>query len=459
MADTVASSAMSQRGWVVPSLAVIVLVVLGLGYYSVAQINQLNEKIAALSQPKPGVDDLPQKFDDLQKRLSSVETPLATLDTRISSLEHAPAVQTADLSGVTGDLNTLRTDFESLKSQTGDVTPDKLTALKAQIDQVAASIPVVPDVSQLQAQVAALDGEVRALQTPPTAVSSVVPSSGDLAALQTDVAGLKSKVDAIDLAPLTTGLGDVKAQVDQLSAKVADVPARSDLTALQTRLEEVATQASSTQLPTVDIAPLQAAIDDLKTRASAAEASGKADAGTLTSLRTELDGLTSRVGVIETTLPSGAVATLQTGLGDLQKQIGSLASRADLEALQRQVNGLQGTPIVGHPTRLEQIFFDRGSYTLSPSESEKLAKVAAVLRGKSQDVSVIGFADTQGPAEFNRSLSQKRASAVRKALLGYGIGGSLITSINGLGEDGPPIDTNDNVIQPGNRTVVIYSNE
>jgi outer membrane protein OmpA-like peptidoglycan-associated protein len=71
----------------------------------------------------------------------------------------------------------------------------------------------------------------------------------------------------------------------------------------------------------------------------------------------------------------------------------------------------------------------------------------------------MGFSDTQGPAEFNRALSLKRASAVRKALLGDGIGTSLVTSISGLGEDGPPVDTHDNAPEQANRTVLIYANE
>ena len=474
MADSVASSASSQRGWVVPSLAVIAVVVVGLAYslyQSYQGTSALEKRIATLeagsssstalgtdvSTLKTQVADLSTlktQVGDLAAQIGEAPKKLGDLETRVSSLEQGTTS--------TGpDVNALQAELATLKTQIGDVTPDKLTALKAQIDQVAASIPVMPDVSQLQTQVAALDGEVRTLQTQATTVSSVAapPSAGgDLAAVQADVDALRAKVAAIDLGPLTTGLGDVKAQVDQLNVKVADVPARSDLTALRTRLEEVASQASSVQQPT-EIAPLQADLDTLKTRVLAVVASGKADAETLTALRTELDGLTSRVGAIETAPPAIDVTALQTSLGDLKQQISSLASSSDLQALQQRVDSLPGIKGGGHPARLEQIFFDRGSYALSQTERDKLSRLAAILRDKSRDVSVIGFADTQGPAEFNRSLSQKRASAVRKVLLGYGIGDSLITSINALGEDGPPIETSDNVIQPGNRTVIVYANE
>ena len=479
MADTVASSAVSQRGWVVPSLAVIALVVLGLGY-SVYQSNQgvgaLEKRLAALeaasgSAATLGADvaTLKTQVSELSGKIGDAPAKLSELDARLASLEKAPSMAAPDISGVSSDVATLKSDLAALKTQIGDFAPQQLAVLKTQIDQVSASIPAPTDTSQLATTLAALDGEVQALQTqlaqltsaaPPAPSALAVPSE-QLATLQSDVEALKAKIAAVDIGPVTTQLGDLKTEVDRLDTQVAGLPARSDLAALQTRLDEIANRPAPAAPPVVDIAPLQADIGDLKTRVAAVETSGKADAGTVAALRTELDGLTGRVGAIESAGPSPAVVALQSSLGQLKQEITALAAGSDLKALQAAVADLQSQPKATalRPTLLTQIYFDRGSFKLADAELKKLSDLAAQLRDKPRDVAVMGFSDTQGPAEFNRALSLKRASAVRKALLGDGIGTSLVTSISGLGEDGPPVDTHDNAPEQANRTVLIYANE
>lgn len=486
---------MSQRGWVVPSLAVIALVVLGLGY-SLYQSNQgagvLEKRVATLEEASGGATTigaelatLKTQLADLSAKVGDAPTKLSDLDARLASLEKAPSVATPDISGVTGDVATLKSDLAALKTQIGGLAPDQLAALKTQIDQVAASIPAPTDTSQLSTTLAALDGQVQALQTqvaqlssatPPTtstttttppATPLVTPSApsaptDQLVALQSDVAALKAQMAAADLGSVTTALGDVKSQVDKLNTQVADLPARSDLAALQTRLDEIANKAPPPVPSVVDIAPLQADIGDLKSRVAAVETSGKADATTVAALKTELDGLAGRVGAVESAGPSPAVVSLQASLVDLKQEITALAAGSDLKALQAAVADLQNQPkpTLGlQPTLLTQVYFDRGSYKLSDADMAKLSELAGKLRDKPREVAVMGFSDRQGPAEFNRALSLKRASSVRKALLGFGIGTSLITSISGLGDDGPPIETPANAPEQGNRTVLIYSNE
>ena len=493
MADSVASTAVNPRGWVVPSLAVIALVVLGLGY-SLYQSNQgagaLEKRVATLEAASGSATTLSSdlatlktQVSDLSAKIGDAPTKLSDLDARLATLEKAPSVAAPDLSGVTGDVTTLKSDLAALKTQIGSLAPDQLAALKTQIDQVAASIPAPTDTSQLSTTLAALDGEVQALQTqvaqlsaaaptttlttPPPATPLTTPSApsaptDQLVALQSDVAALKAQIAAADLGSVTTALGDVKSQVDKLNTEVADLPARSDLAALQTRLDEIANKAPPAVPSVVDIAPLQADIGDLKSRVAAVETSGKADATTVAALKTELDGLAGRVGAVESARPSPAVVSLQASLVDLKQEITALAAGSDLKALQAAVADLQSQPKPSlglQPTLLTQVYFDRGSYKLSDADLAKLSDLAGKLRDKPREVAVMGFSDRQGPAEFNRALSLKRASSVRKALLGFGIGTSLITSISGLGDDGPPIETPANAPEQGNRTVLIYSNE
>jgi outer membrane protein OmpA-like peptidoglycan-associated protein/uncharacterized coiled-coil protein SlyX len=468
----------SQRGWIVPSLAVLALVLAGFGLYQSNQgAGALDKRVATLESGAGSAATvtsdlaaLKTQVADLSAKLADAPSKLSALDTRLASLEQATPATPTDLSGVTADISALKSDLAALKSQIGDVAPDKLAALKTQLDQLTASIPAPTDTSQLATTLAALDGQVQALQTQLAQVTTVAAPtapatdpSPQLTTLQSDVDGLKTKLAALDTAPASTELGDIKAQVDKLNTQVAELPARSDLTALQARLDELANRPAPSAPPAADLGPLQADIGDLKTRVAAIETSGKTDTDTVASLRSELDGLTSRVGSLESAGPNPAVAALQASLGDIKQEITALATGSDLKVLQAAVADLQSQPkpsLTGlQPKRLEQIYFDRGSYKLSDAELAKLSTLAGQLKDKPREVAIMGFSDTQGPAEFNRALSLKRASAVRKALLGYDIGTSLITSISGLGEDGPPVETKDNLPEQQNRTVVIYANE
>jgi len=69
-------------------------------------------------------------------------------------------------------------------------------------------------------------------------------------------------------------------------------------------------------------------------------------------------------------------------------------------------------------------------------------------------VSVVGHADTVGAAQANQALSERRASAVRDALVARGIAADLVIA-EGAGETRPPRPTLDNIADPINRSVTI----
>jgi outer membrane protein OmpA-like peptidoglycan-associated protein len=69
-------------------------------------------------------------------------------------------------------------------------------------------------------------------------------------------------------------------------------------------------------------------------------------------------------------------------------------------------------------------------------------------------IRVIGYADTAGPAELNRRLSQERAQAVADALAAQGVPRDAI-DVEWHGEDQLPVPTADGVAEPQNRRVRI----
>ncbi|MGF1476649.1 MAG: OmpA family protein [Geminicoccaceae bacterium] len=70
------------------------------------------------------------------------------------------------------------------------------------------------------------------------------------------------------------------------------------------------------------------------------------------------------------------------------------------------------------------------------------------------DVTVVGHADTSGPAEYNLDLSRRRAEAVAAALRAEGINATVIET-QAEGETNLAVQTEDGVREPANRRVVV----
>jgi len=73
-------------------------------------------------------------------------------------------------------------------------------------------------------------------------------------------------------------------------------------------------------------------------------------------------------------------------------------------------------------------------------------------------VSIEGFTDSRGSEEYNQSLSERRADAVKTALLGLGISADRIVA-QGFGEAFPVAENNTSAGQQLNRRVEIVISE
>jgi hypothetical protein len=91
---------------------------------------------------------------------------------------------------------------------------------------------------------------------------------------------------------------------------------------------------------------------------------------------------------------------------------------------------------------MSDVLFDFGKATLRPAAREKLAKVSGILLAyPSLKVRVEGNTDNVGSDEFNQTLSEKRAEAVRDYLVSQNVSPDSLTSI-GYGKT-RPIASND----------------
>src|SRR5262249_52853156 len=71
---------------------------------------------------------------------------------------------------------------------------------------------------------------------------------------------------------------------------------------------------------------------------------------------------------------------------------------------------------------MSDVLFDTGKYDLKPGAREKLAKISGiVLAHPGLKLEVEGHTDSTGSEEFNQTLSEHRANAVREFLIQQGV--------------------------------------
>jgi outer membrane protein OmpA-like peptidoglycan-associated protein len=113
------------------------------------------------------------------------------------------------------------------------------------------------------------------------------------------------------------------------------------------------------------------------------------------------------------------------------------------------------SPQTQQPARNFMLFFANDRSTLG-ADNEAVVREAAAAAKANPDakVTVAGHADTTGNNAYNMALSQRRAEAVREALLKDGINQASIAVV-GRGEDQLLVSTRDGVREPKNRRVEI----
>lgn len=81
-------------------------------------------------------------------------------------------------------------------------------------------------------------------------------------------------------------------------------------------------------------------------------------------------------------------------------------------------------------SKFTAVYFGFDSYTISGGEQGKIAEVARFLQSASNTLIIAGFTDERGTPEYNRGLGERRAQAVREALIRAGADGSRIQTVS-----------------------------
>lgn len=105
---------------------------------------------------------------------------------------------------------------------------------------------------------------------------------------------------------------------------------------------------------------------------------------------------------------------------------------------------------------LTEVHFDPGSTDVTFGGRKKIeAAIAAIKAQNPREIHVIGFTDSTGDEQLNRTISRNRADNVASLLTKHGINVPLV--IEGKGENGAPYKIPDNVSEPLNRCVGIIA--
>lgn len=81
-------------------------------------------------------------------------------------------------------------------------------------------------------------------------------------------------------------------------------------------------------------------------------------------------------------------------------------------------------------SKFAPVYFGFDSYAISPNERGKIDEVAGFLRSGGNTIIIAGFTDERGTPEYNRGLGERRAQAVRQALISAGADGSRLQTVS-----------------------------
>lgn len=145
-----------------------------------------------------------------------------------------------------------------------------------------------------------------------------------------------------------------------------------------------------------------------------------------------------------------------------------MAMRSELTAINARLDKIQEStgektilkvqqiPLEPKQHVMEEIFeirFDFNKSTIKPEYQKLIHKLAtATQENKNIKVSVIGHTDTSGSSSYNYALGGRRAEAVQKMLVKYGIPAKQIVAVSS-GEKDNKISTGDGVPNAENRRV------
>ena len=434
-------------------------------------------RVSAIEDSVRGLDR--DEIKGLGGQLSALERSLGDVRRGTASLRDEIAAVSSGLAGLEG----LMVDPKAFAALAQDT---------ATIQERLDSMPPVSEIAALRNDIAVLSGELTELQTDTAKAEELAQLSSRVASLEL-LDGTHAQTGGIVTDPqLETGLDAVVIQklterADALAQRLDEVPQIADMDRLRDAMAAISADLAKVEDGKADAAQLERLA--AQTLALQQLVDTVPQAGDVAALETEIGVVSSALDGLKASMTDpeqvrelrDRISTLENRLGDLPR-IGDVAElRNEIAALSNSLAELgagiadpeevrrlsakvaeleQRPPDIrkrSPPRLLGQFYFDSASFAVADADLSALLAAIESQRDEIGQITIVGFADTVGSAAFNRVLSQRRAAAVRQALLQKGVPPEMIVSINGLGEDSLPLTTADGVPQPENRTVLIYA--
>jgi peptidoglycan-associated lipoprotein len=125
--------------------------------------------------------------------------------------------------------------------------------------------------------------------------------------------------------------------------------------------------------------------------------------------------------------------------GKLDSDSGGISKSAGTEGI-AMGNGHPGWPEDREALKADTIHFEYDSAVVKPAEHSKVTAVADYLKSNASNaVKVEGHCDERGTDEYNRSLGERRAQAIREELVKAGVDAGRVDTVS-FGRD-RPVDT------------------
>lgn len=146
---------------------------------------------------------------------------------------------------------------------------------------------------------------------------------------------------------------------------------------------------------------------------------------------------------------------MRAELAEINKRLDNLGN-APAPSSEKTVIKVQQIPLEPKQHVMEEIFevrFDFDKSTIKPEYEDLIRKLATTTQeNKNIKVSVVGHTDTSGSSNYNYALGGRRAEAVQKMLIEYGIPSSQIIAVS-AGEEDLKVQTPNNTPNAENRRV------
>ena len=149
---------------------------------------------------------------------------------------------------------------------------------------------------------------------------------------------------------------------------------------------------------------------------------------------------------------------MRAELAAINARLDKLQASANEKTYEKTFIKVQQIPLEPKQHVMEEVFeimFDFDKATIKPEYEEIIKQLATATQGsKNIKVSVIGHTDTMGTNDYNYALGGRRAEAVQKMLIKYGIPASQIVAVS-AGEEDLAVQTGDGVANAANRRVQV----